>query len=480
VTVAVDGETFGHHHRFGEMALAWALRALAADPTLTLVGPAAFRARHPAVDEVEIIERTSWSCPHGIERWRADCGCATGGDGRTSQAWRTPLRRAIDWLRDELATLYEARAGEVLRDPWGARDRYVDCLLAPERTVAFLAAEAAAPLSAAATLQARRALEMTRHALLMQTSCGWFFDELTRIEPVLILRHAARAIELAEALGARPEEGLVARLEPAASGAALYRRAARGAAATPARVAATGALLTLLGEDATVPGYEVSFSAPVAGGRLEGGARVLERVTGAVAVVPVVAEQSPGTLPTCRVEGERFTLAALFGVQRERLLVSLAGEAAAVARSAGRDARARIRPVLDALLQDELTLPLEIAALLGWEQADVIAAAVEERKSLAALIESTRALRRRGVRFPARWLAPRIARALETELATPAPSPERALALLDLAMAADVPLDLARAQVLALAWWHAQPSRSAPDAVLRALGERLGLAPEDL
>src|SRR5206468_915181 len=188
------GETYGHHHRFGEMALAFALRALGREPGITLAGPAAFRARHPPAFEVEIAEATSWSCPHGVERWRADCGCRAGKEPGGSQAWRAPLRQAIDSLRDELAAVYEVRAGDVLRDPAGA-------------------------------------------------------------------------IELGAALGARLEDGFLARLEPARAnrdhetGVALYRRAARGAAATPARVAATAALLALHGEAAEVPGYTLRFSA---------------------------------------------------------------------------------------------------------------------------------------------------------------------------------------------------------------------------
>ncbi len=484
VAVAADGETYGHHQRFGEMALAWALRDLSADPTVALVGPAAFRAAHPPTDEVEIVERTSWSCPHGVERWRADCECAADGSAGWSQAWRVPLRRAIDWLRDELAVFYEARAGEVLRDPWGARDRYVDCVLEPGRLTAFLATEAA-PLSAAGTLQVRRALELARHALLMQTSCGWFFDELTRIEPVLVLRHAARAMELAEALGGRFEEGFVTRLEPARSnhpggetGAGLYRRAARGAAATPARVAATGALLVVLGEEPDVPGYDVSFSAPVAAGRLSAAARIVERATGATTSVNVVAAHSEGVPPTCRADAQRFAVADLFGVQRERLLAALARDAAGTARAAGRSALGTMRPVLDVLLEGEPVLPLEVAALLGWERADAIAAALETRAPLAPLVAGTAALRRRGARFPVRWLAPRMSRALEERLAALPEGGEPALAILDLAAAAALPLDLTRAQTLALAWRRAGSGAARPDRVLTTLCERLGLAPE--
>ena len=483
VTVAADGETYGHHHRFGEMALAWVLRELAADPTLTLLGPAAFRDRHPPTDEVEIAERTSWSCPHGVERWRADCGCAVATMSGWSQAWRTPLRVAIDWLRDELAVVYETRAGEVLRDPWGARDRYVECLLEPGRTAAFLTAEAAHPLSAAATRAARRVLELARHALFMQTSCGWFFDELTRIEPILVLRHAARALELAAALGARPEDGFVARLEAARSnlparetGADLYRRAARGAAATPARVAASGALLALLGEEPSLPGYELTLSSAPRDGRLEASVRVVELATGAATTVPVVPASAPGALPACEAGGRSFTIPDLFGIQQEALMAMLARKAAGLARTAREELLGGRRPVLDALLEGGTPVPLEVATLLGWEQADAIVSALEANRPPATLVAATGALRRRGARFPVRWLGERLTRALEEQLGRLPDGADTALALLDLAAAADVPLDLGCAQVLALAWYRDRPP-AGDDQALVALRERLALAP---
>src|SRR5206468_3425344 len=230
---ALDGETYGHHHRAGALALAAAVVALRDDPAVALAGPAAFRARHPAAHEVEIAERTSWSCAHGVERWRADCGCRVGGEAGWSPAWRAPLREAVDWLRDQLAVVYETHAGECLRDPWGARDRWVECLLAPERSAGWLEAEASAALTAAAGARVRDLLALARHALLLQTSCGWFFDELTGLEPLLVLRHAARAIELARGVGAHLEDGFVTRLASARgntgeTGAALYHRLARG------------------------------------------------------------------------------------------------------------------------------------------------------------------------------------------------------------------------------------------------------------
>jgi hypothetical protein len=482
VAVAVDGETYGHHHRFGEMALAFALRALRHEPDVTLAGPAAFRAAHAPAWEVEVAERTSWSCEHGVERWRAGCGCTVGSPGDWSQDWRAPLREAIDWLRDELAPLYEARAGEVFRDPWGARERYVDCVLQPEGWVAWLAAERARPLSAAGTVEARRLLELARNALLMQTSCGWFFDELTGIEPVQVLRYAARAIELAETLGARPEDGFVARLEPARSnlparetGAALYRRAARGQAATPARVAATAAVLALVDQAPGLPGWTVRLPA-AAGGRIAGDAEVREELFGSPVVVPLAAERAAGGVPRCRVGEASFGLGDLFGVQRERLLDALAGKAAVSALVA----LDGIHALLDPLLGENGAPPPALATLLGWESARAIARDLRHGgQPLPELVARAADARRRGAVFPGEWLGPRIARAVEGRLRSLPGGARDALALLDLARAADVRPDLGRAQVLALAWWHSGEAGIDSDPALRTLRERLAIAPEE-
>src|SRR5439155_858573 len=120
---------YGHHRRFGEMALAAAVRQIETDGSAALTNYGAFLAAHPPTDEVEIHERTSWSCAHGVERWRADCGCRTRSDWQ--QRWRAPLREALDWLRDQIDPFFEARAGAHLKDPWAARDAYIEVLLDP-------------------------------------------------------------------------------------------------------------------------------------------------------------------------------------------------------------------------------------------------------------------------------------------------------------------------------------------------------------
>ncbi len=485
LTVAVDGETFGHHHRFGEMALAFAIRLLREDGDFLLCGPAAFRDRVPPTHEVEIAPETSWSCPHGIERWRHDCGCRTGGEAGWTQAWRSPLRQAIDWLRDELAVVYETRAHETLRDAWGARDRYVDCLLDPSRIPAFLAAESGRRLSPGETVQARRCLEMARHALLMQTSCGWFFDDLAGLEPVQIMRHAARAIELAGTLGRRLEDGFVSRLEPARSnrpdegtGADIWRRRVRADAATPARVAATCALLAVLRQDTRLPGYEVTFSSEPAGGALAAEARVTDRATGAVATVAVTAGRAGEAEPWCDVGEQRFTLAHLFGVQRERLLAAVSLEAAHGARDGRAAALTRVRPLLDPLLAADVPLPPELALLLGWDEADTLATALEASAvSVASLVPRLAALRARGVAFPTEWLAGRLVRVLEDRVGALPGGAADALALLDLAAAAGAELPIHTAQVRVLQWRRDAPPAWRDDVTIVALCERLRLAP---
>ncbi len=197
VHIATDGETYGHHHRHGEMALAYALDKIesAGDAVVTNYG--AYLAEHPPRRQVEIAEDTSWSCAHGIERWRSDCGCSSSG-GEWNQAWRGPLREALDQLRDALAEVFERHAGALLVDPWAARDAYVDVVLDRDGADAFLEARGKQAFGAEERVQVLELLEMQRFALLMYTSCGWFFDELSRIEGVQILRYAGRAIQLAE------------------------------------------------------------------------------------------------------------------------------------------------------------------------------------------------------------------------------------------------------------------------------------------
>jgi hypothetical protein len=268
VHAATDGESYGHHSRFGEMALAAAVQQIEREGVAELTNYGAFLAGHPPTHEVEIRELTSWSCAHGVERWRADCGCRVRGD--THQRWRGPLREALDWLRDQIDPFYESRAGERLKDCWAARDDYVDVVLGrtPDRVAAFLARHQRTALDAAASVEVRRLLELQRNRLLMYTSCGWFFDELSGLEPVQILKYAAMAMQYLHDLGGpRLEPDFVRRLGAAPTndrllpdGAEVYRRYVRPAVVDVRRVVAHYAITGLFedrGDDARVYAWRV-------------------------------------------------------------------------------------------------------------------------------------------------------------------------------------------------------------------------------
>lgn len=201
VHIATDGESYGHHHAHGDMALAYALDRIEADPNVRLVNYGAFLDYHPPQHEVEITENTSWSCSHGVERWRSDCGCGSGRAG-WNQAWRKPLREALDELRDSVAPLYEKHASALLKDPWTARNESVALILdRSDATVdRFLLDHGVGDLDEAGRVKALKLLEMQRQLLLMYTSCGWFFDEISGIEAVQVLQYAGRATQLAQQL----------------------------------------------------------------------------------------------------------------------------------------------------------------------------------------------------------------------------------------------------------------------------------------
>jgi alpha-amylase/alpha-mannosidase (GH57 family) len=199
VHIATDGETYGHHHRHGDMALAFCLYHLEAHNHARITVYGEYLEHHPPTHEVEIIENSSWSCIHGIERWRSDCGCNSGMQPQWHQAWRAPLRGAMDWLRDNLISVYEEHAAPFADDPWNMRDAYIAVILdrSDERVEHFLAEHVARELTPEEKTGILKLLEMQRHAMLMYTSCGWFFDEISGLENVQVLQYAARAMQLA-------------------------------------------------------------------------------------------------------------------------------------------------------------------------------------------------------------------------------------------------------------------------------------------
>jgi alpha-amylase/alpha-mannosidase (GH57 family) len=482
VTAATDGETFGHHHRFGEMAVAYAIDRLRADGIVTVTNPAAFRAAVPPRYEVEIVERSSWSCAHGIERWRDDCGCAIGGGAGWTQAWRRPLRQAIDWLRDELARVFETAGGLALADPWGARDRYIDAVVVPERAANVVGGELRPGATAGDAVQARRGLEMARHAFLMQTSCGWFFDDVAGVEATIVLRQAGRGIELARALGARLEGEFMDRLVAAGSNvvqegtaADVYRRGVAARPVSAARVAACAVLLDRLGEDATLPGYEIGVGEGAGDQPVR--VNVVEAHTGASAEVHVRAAPH-GASPSCEVDGQRYGVADLFLVQRARLLDKVSGDALRAVRAARHEALGHLRAVIDPLIGREPALPLELAMLLGYEEAERLAGLLREPDAAVRLLTAEAAsLRARGVLLPVQTLGHAVGERLARTLERLPDAAIEAIDLLDFAEASGVVLDLAPLQVQVVRWWQTQrPAAASPS--LACLRDRLGISPD--
>ncbi len=247
-TVATDGETYGHHHRFGEMALAAVLSQLGSRPDVRVENFASFLERHPACEPVTLVAPSSWSCPHGVERWRSDCGCKVAPERPTQQAWRRPLREGLERLAAKLHALFEREGWELLGDPWAARDGYGAVAGAGSDAIARFATGWMAErgtVSDPRAIRARELLELERDALRMFTSCGWFFDDVAGIETAQILKYAAHAIELAGSGTEALEAGLLERLVRAASndpakgtGSDVYRRVVRPRISAAARAAA--------------------------------------------------------------------------------------------------------------------------------------------------------------------------------------------------------------------------------------------------
>lgn len=201
VHIATDGESYGHHHRYGDMALAFCLQYIEDNNLARLTNYSEFMSLVEAEYEVEIHENSSWSCVHGVERWRSNCGCNTGGRSDWHQRWREPLRNALNWLRDELIRVYETEMAMFNEQAWEIRNHYIDVILDRSRKNVenFIQKHSDKDLNPLDKTQFIRLIEMQRQALLMFTSCAWFFDEVSGIETVQVLQYANRAIQLAEA-----------------------------------------------------------------------------------------------------------------------------------------------------------------------------------------------------------------------------------------------------------------------------------------
>lgn len=308
--IASDGETYGHHHRFADMALAYALHTIESKDLARITIPGEYLELHPPTHEVEIRENTSWSCEHGVERWRSDCGCRTYhaclisdpsscvlptpdtkpvyNPQNWNQKWRSPLRDAMNLLGTNLSDLYLRESTGFFSDPWQARDEYIDVILdrSGDNIAWFFSKNLSREGSPEEISKALKLLEMERNALLMFTSCGWFFDELSGIETVQVMMYACRAIQLAkEVSGTDYEQAFIMVLRHAVSnvpklgtGADIYDTYVRTVIVDVSRVAFHYAITSLIEqypEEVRLYTYTVSCDA-----YRQGEAGILKLVTG--------------------------------------------------------------------------------------------------------------------------------------------------------------------------------------------------------
>ena len=218
--IATDGETYGHHHRHTDMALAYCLHYIESNNLAKITVYGEYLEKFGHTHEVEIHENTSWSCSHGIERWKSNCGCCSGRYASGKQKWRGPLREAMDWLRDRLALIYEKNMANYICDPWELRNKYISVIndRSIENINNFLKNHIKNELEHKAKIAILKLLEMERNALLMYTSCGWFFDDIGGIETIQIMQYACRAMQLAREISTNDfESGFKKMLEKAPS-----------------------------------------------------------------------------------------------------------------------------------------------------------------------------------------------------------------------------------------------------------------------
>ena len=205
VNVATDGETYGHHFKFGDLCLAHVLEEEAPRAGFEITNYGEYLDHHEPEFEVEIDngankQGSSWSCSHGVGRWTDNCGCTTGGEPDWQQSWRKPLRDALQFLKTNTDRHFEVVGEDLFRNPWEARNAYIKVLLDAGSLDPFVDAYCRV-LSDIDKKRAITLLEIQKDSLLMFTSCGWFFSDLAGIETIQVLRYAARVIELQNQIG---------------------------------------------------------------------------------------------------------------------------------------------------------------------------------------------------------------------------------------------------------------------------------------
>jgi len=202
VHIATDGESYGHHHKNGEMALSYCMDQIEKNPEIQLTNYSQFLELVEVTNEVEINEDTSWSCAHGIERWRSDCGCHTSVESEWNQKWRSGLRDSLEWLNNEFSSIFEKGMAKYSDDCWGLRIKYYEVFSdrSSQNLERFFKQNFDNSLSGKDKTIVIRLLEMEKLSMYMFTSCAWFFSEISGIETIQVLQYANRGIQLAEEL----------------------------------------------------------------------------------------------------------------------------------------------------------------------------------------------------------------------------------------------------------------------------------------
>jgi hypothetical protein len=342
VLCASDGELWGHHKKFADLTLAFATHVEAARRGIRVTNLAAHLAHHPATWEAELQpgpdgEGTAWSCGHGVGRWRRDCGCNTGGGPGWNQAWRAPLRQALDIVRDTAAAFYEDAGGDLFWDPWGTRDAYGDVVDEPlpvrERLLAEHARGALAGGSTAAGARAIQLCELQRATLLMYASCGWFFDDIAGLEASLILRIGGHALDILSELGGKPPidavldtlAGARSNRKSEGTGADVFRRVV-GDRVTGAQAIGRAAVVALVQPTTQTasPGFDVSLAGTATGPQtFAGRGRARHQRSGNATEAPFVASWPRDGLPEVQVGARRFTLAELGDETRAQIVMAI-------------------------------------------------------------------------------------------------------------------------------------------------------------
>ena len=330
VLAASDGELYGHHKKFADLTLAYAVNVAAPVQDMEITNLDAYLAESPPTWELRLRpgpdgEGTAWSCGHGLGRWLRDCGCRMHEVKGSSQAWRAPLRQALDLLRDRAALFFADDAGDLLPDPWQARDAYGEFVdEAPDARKKRLRALGRPALRQDRGQSSMRALlhmEMQRSLLLMYASCAWFFDDIAGAEAAIAMRRAAHAMDLWKQLdGKPPERALVQILAQGRSndaklgtGADAFARACTDRVTPESAVAraAFSCLAAMAPGQSELPGFAVKtncFATRAARRELKGTAEVTGRRTGESKKLAFDASHDGKSGFVCRIGGRRLGL----------------------------------------------------------------------------------------------------------------------------------------------------------------------------